>query len=63
MKIRKNFEDNDFLQIFLEIVQKFLLILIKILNVLFIKYYIGVMLLNNKKDREQLKIFISYIIY
>lgn len=63
MKIRKNFEDNDFLQIFLEIVQKFLLVLIKILNVLFIKYYIKVMLLNNKKDREQLKIFISYIIY
>lgn len=63
MKIRKNFEDNDFLQIFLEIVQKFLLVLIKILNVLFIKYYIKVMLFNNKKDREQLKIFISYIIY
>lgn len=63
MKIRKNFEDNYFLQIFLEIVQKFLLILIKILNVLFIKYYIKVMFFNNKKDREQLKIFISYIIY
>lgn len=63
MKIRKNFEDNYFLQIFLEIVQKFLLVLIKILNVLFIKYYIKVMLFNNKKDREQLKIFISYIIY
>lgn len=63
MKIRKNFEDNYFLQIFLEIVQKFLLVLIKILNVLFIKYYIKVMLLNNKKDREQFKIFISYIIY
>lgn len=61
MKIRKNFEDNYFLQIFLEIVQKFLLI--KILNVLFIKYYIKVMLFNNKKDREQFKIFISYIIY
>lgn len=63
MKIRKKFEDNYFLQIFLEIVQKFLLVLIKILNVLFIKYYIKVMLLNNKKDREQFKIFISYIIY
>lgn len=63
MKIRKNFEDNYFLQIFLEIVQKFLLVLIKILNVLFIKYYIKVMLFNNKKDREQFKIFISYIIY